>query len=77
MKSEALLAAALTRVDPFVRRTAPHHRGRAKLGARDVDKILRVTESMVKSAEAQKEKTIAMLLRKAGYDVSPTTIWCW
>ena len=57
--------------------SASHDGGRAMLGACDVDKILKVTESMVKSEEAQKEIAIAMLLRKAGYDVTPTTIWCW
>ena len=44
------------------------------MGARDVEKILRVTESMVKGADAQKEITMPMILRAAGYDVSPTTL---
>lgn len=32
--------------------SASHDGGRAKLGARDVDKILKVADSMAKSAEA-------------------------
>ena len=54
--------------------SASHEGGRAKLGARDVEKMLKVTESMVKSADAQKEIRMAMILRKAGYDVSPNTL---
>jgi len=45
-----------------------------KLSAHDVANILKVAEAMIKKADAQKEITLPMILQKAGYDVSETTV---
>ena len=44
-----------------------------KFKPKDVDKVLKVLEGMVKEANAQKEVTLDMVLKKAGYEVSTKT----
>ena len=45
-----------------------------QFSAKDLDKVLKVTEAMVKKANAQQEVTMAMILAKAGITVSQKTI---
>ena len=45
-----------------------------KFSAKDLDKVMKVTEGMVKKADAQKEITLAMIVKKAGVDVSERTV---
>ena len=45
-----------------------------KLSAHDVANILKVAEAMIKKGDGQKEITSPMILQRAGYDVSETTV---
>ena len=45
-----------------------------QFSAKDLDKVLKVTEAMVKKANAQQEVTMAMILAKAGITVSQKTV---
>ena len=45
-----------------------------KFGAKDVDKVLKVAEKMLKYANGQKEITLEMTQRAASFTLSPTTV---
>ena len=45
-----------------------------KFGAKDVDKVLKVAEKMLKHADGQKEIFLEMIQRAAGMKLSPTTV---
>ena len=45
-----------------------------QFSAKDLDKVLKVTEAMVKKANAQQEVTMGMILAKAGITVSQKTV---
>jgi hypothetical protein len=45
-----------------------------QFSAKDLDKVLQVTETMVKNADAQKEITLANILAKAGVHVGGRTV---
>ena len=45
-----------------------------KFGPKDVDKVLKVADKMLKHADGQKEISLDMIQRAAGIKLSPTTV---
>ena len=51
-----------------------HNDARVRSSAEDAKKVLAVAEKMVKKAYAQEEVTLAMILEKPGYEISPSIV---
>ena len=67
--SSATIRSMLNPARTTVKKGAP-----IKFRAKDVDKVLKVAEKMLKHADGQKENSLEMIQRAAGIKLSPTTV---
>ena len=68
-RSSATIRSMLNPARTTVKKGAP-----IKFSAKDVDKVLKVAEKMLKQADGQKEISLEMIQRAAGIKLSPTTV---
>ena len=68
-RSSATIRSMLNPARTTVKKGAP-----IKCRAKDVDKVLKVAEKMLKHADGQKEISLEMIQRAAGIKLSPTTV---